>query len=416
MPARHLPVRPDLDQLKRQAKDLLSQIRQGDPEALAEFSAHFPRTIPPADIRLAHVQRALAHSYGVSSWPRLALACRMTAALWNGDTAAVRHLLVEHPHLLNENARGVAHCNWGPPLSYAANVGRNDLVTMLREWGAEGVQHAFERACLQGKLETARLLYRLGGRPLRGSVLGPCETLSGEGLALMLELGGELCDTDGDPLAPIGMLLETYTRRPAGKHACLELMARHGVALPHTAPVAVHRGRIDLLEELLAQDSGLLRRNFDHEAIYPRALGCHQDPSLALHGTPIAGGTLLHLAVDFDEIEIARWLLDQGADVNARAALDPEGFGGHTALFGCVVSQPYRAHHRTDDVFARLLLDRGAEVNPVVSLRKRLRFVEDETEHLYRNVTPLAWGRRFHDQDWVNPAVTALIAERGGHD
>ena len=33
MPERHLPVRPNLDQLKHQAKDLLRDLRGGDAEA-----------------------------------------------------------------------------------------------------------------------------------------------------------------------------------------------------------------------------------------------------------------------------------------------------------------------------------------------------------------------------------------------
>jgi hypothetical protein len=40
----------------------------------------------------------------------------------------------------------------------------------------------------------------------------------------------------------------------------------------------------------------------------------HADHSLALHGTPIAGGTLLHPCVDFDEMDLARWLIDRGAE------------------------------------------------------------------------------------------------------
>jgi ankyrin repeat protein len=144
-------------------------------------------------------------------------------------------------------------------------------------------------------------------------------------------------------------------------------------------------------------------------------LGCHAvDHSLALYGTPLAGTTLLHQCVDFDEIEIARWMIANGADVNAKAEVDAEGFGGHTALFGCVVSQPYRTSLRTDDNFARLLLDHGADANACASLRKRLRFVEDETIHEYHDVTPLSWGQQFHDQDWVNKSVMRLIAERGG--
>jgi len=91
------------------------------------------------------------------------------------------------------------------------------------------------------------------------------------------------------------------------------------------------------------------------------------------------------------------------------------GFGGHTPLFGCVVSQPYRAGRRMDDAFARLLLDRGADANVRASLRKRIQFASDESMHEYHDVTPLAWGRRFHHQDWVSKPVMRLIAERGGH-
>ncbi|NIM26631.1 MAG: ankyrin repeat domain-containing protein, partial [Gammaproteobacteria bacterium] len=174
------------------------------------------------------------------------------------------------------------------------------------------------------------------------------------------------------------------------------------------------RGRIDLLHDHLRRDPDLLQRTFSHQEIYPPELGCHADESLALHGTPLAGTTLLHLCVDYDEIEIARWLIERGADVNAKAEVDAEGFGGHTPLFGCVVSQPYRVGRRKDDAFARLLLDHGADPNARASLRKRLRFVADESMHEYRDVTPLAWGERFHDRSWVSGPVMRLIADRGG--
>jgi hypothetical protein len=299
-------------------------------------------------------------------------------------------------------------------MSYAANLGRDRILAMLHDLGAADLQHAFERACLQGRLETARQLYAMGARPLPGCVMGPAETQSGPGLALLLELGAEITDEQGDRLAPVAMVLQTYSRNPPGKHQCLEIFAAHGIDLPDTPPLAVHRGRIDLLEDLLRRDPGLLVRTFSHEEIYPPELGCHADHSLALHGTPLAGTTLLHLCVDNDEIEIARWLLARGADVDAKAEIDADGFGGHTALFGCVVSQPFRVGLRQDDGFARLLLDHGADPNARASLRKRLRFVADEALHEYRDVTPLSWGERFQDQAWVNRAVMRLIAERGG--
>jgi hypothetical protein len=412
VPERHFPVRPDLDQLKHQAKDLLRAVRAGEPSAVAEFQRNHPGPILPGVARLADAQLALARAYGIASWPRLVTACRLIDAIWHDDVETLRGMVRRDPRLLHEDARAVKG-NWGPPMSYAANLGRDRVIEMLRAEGAEDVAFAFDRACLQGQLGTARRLHAMGAQPVRGSVMGPCETLSGDGLEFLLDLGAGLCDAQGDTLAPVGLVLETYCRNPEGKHRCLELIARHGVALPDTAPMAVHRGRVDLLEALVGRDPGLLNRTFTHEDIYPPSLGCHEDHSLALHGTPVAGGTLLHLCVEFDEIALARWLLDRGADVNARAAVDADGFGGHTALFGCVVSQVYRCGTR-DGAFGRVLLDHGADPNVRASLRKRLRFVDDETEHTYRDVTALSWGERFHDRAWVNRGVMRLVAERGG--
>jgi hypothetical protein len=413
MTGRHLPVRPNLIQLKHQAKDLLRAVRHGDPAAVAEFREHHPRRIQPDDAALADAQHALARSYGLPSWPRLVRACAMTDAIWRDDVEAVRELVLAHPEMLHEDARGVKG-NWGPPMSYAANLGRDRIITMLHELGAIDIQFAFDRACLQGRIDTARRLYAMGARPAPDSVMGPAETQNGAGMELLLELGAAISDEHGDRLAPVAMLLQTYARNPKGKHRCLELLAGHGIDLPDTPTMAVHRGRIDLLEAHVRRDPAVLGRTFSHEEIYPPTLGCHADHSLALNGTPLGGTPLLHLCVDNGEIEIARWLLERGANLNAMADVDADGFGGFTALFGCVVSQPYRSGLMRDDAFARLLLDRGADPNVRASLRKRLRFVDDETMHEYRDVTPLTWGDRFHDQAWVNPAVMRLIAERGG--
>ncbi len=297
-------------------------------------------------------------------------------------------------------------------MSYAANLGRTRIIAMLRELGATDLDHAFARACLQGELDAARQLHALGARPSGETVLGPAETLNASGLRFLLEMGAPVGAGVPDGFAPVAMVLEGYVRDPEGKHACLELFVRHGVGLPDTPTMAVHRGRIDLLKEHVRRDARLLSRAFSHEEIYPPALGCHEDHSLALHATPLAGSTLLHLCVDYDEMEVARWLLAQGMHVDAPAATDAEGFGGHTALFGCVVTQSRRM--RDSDDFAELLLDHGADPNARASLRKRLRFIGDELVHEYRDVTPLSWGERFHEQSFVSRKAMRLIARRGG--
>ena len=66
------------------------------------------------------------------------------------------------------------------------------------------------------------------------------------------------------------------------------------------------------------------------------------------------------------------------------------------------------------EISRRLLLDHGADPNVRASLRKLMRLVRDELEREYLGVTPLAWGERFHEQDFLSRPTMRLIAERGG--
>ena len=420
MSDRRLPVRPDLEQLKHQAKDLLRAIHSGDPSAMADLEQFHPDKIDPADAKLADAQLVLARSYQASSWTRLVQCCQLIDAIWRDDVDAVRDLVVKNPQLLHENA-GIRNNNWGPPLSYAANLGRDRIIVMLHELGATDLKSALGRATLQSRIGTARMLHDMLGRPKPpgGSLGGPAYTLSESGTALMFELGAQVHDENGKSIAPVDVVLETDSRKPAAKHAILEMYVQHGLELPDTPTMALHRGRLDLLEDHLRRDPGLLRRTFTYEEIFPPALGCHEDP-LATQGTPLAGTTLLHRCVDYDEIEIAQWLLARGMDVDARAAVDADGFGGHTALFATVVSQPnfWMNYGQQPQVapFTQLLLDHGADPNVRASLRKQLHpGYGPDTIHEYRDVTPLSWGEQFHSKIFVSAPAMRLIAERGGH-
>ena len=418
MAERRLPVRPNLNQLKRQAKELLRAIRKGDPSAIAELREHHTKKVDPASAKLADAQLVLARSYEASSWPRLAQACQLTEAIWRDDVDVVRSLVVKHPHLLNEAAL-IRESNWGPPMSYAANLGRDRIIEMLRELGATDVMHAFDRAVLQSKVGTARRLYDMAGRPpLEGNALrNSAYTLSAPGTALLFEYGARIYDENGTRLAPVDVALKTDSRNPTAKHEILEMYVQNGLKLPDTPTMAVHRGRIDLREGHLRRDLGILTRTFNIDEIYPPELGCHDE---ATYGTPLAGATLLHMSVDYDEMEIARWLLERGMDVDVKAAVDSEGFGGHTALFATVVSQPnfWMNHLGQPQVapFTQLLLNHGADPNARASLRKRFHpAYGPDTMHEYRDITPLAWGDRFHRKIFVSEAAMRLIAERGGH-
>jgi hypothetical protein len=419
MASRHFPVRPNLEQLKHQAKDLLRAFRRNEAEAAAVFREYLPKATDASTVQLADAQFVLARSYGLPHWPRLVTACQMTDAIWRGDVDTVRTLVLRDPRLLVEDARGVEG-NWGPPLSYAANLGQNAIIEMLRSLGATDFAYAFRRACLQGQVETARRLHELMGKPLPAyeALNDSAYTLNVAGTELLLELGARVCDENGKRLAPVDVVLETDSRSPSARHRILELYEEYGLELPDTPTMAVYRGRVDLLEGYLRRDSGLLSRTFSFEEIYPPEMGCH-DEVLATHGTPLAGATLLHLSVDYDEIEVARWLIAQGMNADAPAALDADGFGGHTALFSTVVSQPNSWMNHRGEVpeapFTKLLLDHGANPNARASLRKRLHpGYEIEGLHVYRDVTPIGWGEAFVLQKLVNREAMRLIAEAGG--
>ena len=424
--SRHFPVRPNLDQMKHQAKDLLRALRDGDPSAIEEFNAYHPANVTAESARLADAQLVLARSYGAPSWPRLVQSCNLIDAIWRDDVEAVREIVQQNPRLLHEDA-GIRNKNWGPPLSYAANLGRDEIIKLLHRLGATDLEQAMDRAMLQSKINTAAMLYQLMGSPSPpdGALGGPAYTLSASGTAFALKIGVPVCDQNGQRVAPVDVVLETDSRNPSAKHEILEMYVQHGLELPDTPVMALHRGRLDLIEKHLKRDPRLLERTFSHEEIYPPEMGCHDEIS-ATQGTPLKGTTLLHLCADYDEIEIARWLLERGMDPDARAAVDVEGFGGHTALFGTVVSQPnfwmnYRAGGPKVATVTQLLLDHGADPNVRASLRKKLHpgygpRYDVENVYEYRHVTALGWGRQFHAKVFVSEPAMQLIAERGGKE
>ena len=423
MPARSLPVRPDLIHLDHEAEALLRALHRGDASAVAELREFHPDPGPFSGTTLADAQLVLARSYQAPSWNRLLEAAELVDAIWCDDLAAVRSLVTRNPALLHEHALIRADSNWGPPLTYAANLGRDRIIRMLHSLGATDLESALGRAALQGKRETVRMLHAMLGspRPPDDALGGPAYTLSVEGTAVLFALGAKVRDEAGRQRASVDVVLQTDSRKPEAKHAILEQYVQHAYELPDTPTMALHRGRIDLLEEHLQRDPELLRRTFTHREIYPAEVGC-EAPIDATVGTPLGGTTLLHMCVDYDELEIARWLLSKGMDVNIRSRVGASGYGGYTPLFNTVVSQPnfwMNYNHRGPFTapFAELLLEHGADPNVRASIWKRLHPGHgDPARHEYRDVTPLSWGRRFHAPIFVSGPAMELIEQAGGRE
>lgn len=413
--SRGLPERPHLDIPKREARDLLAQWRDASPAALERIQRRHPKfkeadpaVIAAAVFKLSDAQLVIAREYGLSNWAALkqritdhGAARVLQDAIETGNRDAVIVILRDHPAMLH---LPVWSGNWGPPMSHAANLGQLEIIQACAELGARDTQHAFDRALLQGQIESARWLHTHGAKLVPGIIMGSCETHKSSGFDFLLELGAPLTDEHGDRLAPLVLVLETYTRNPAGKHAILEQFVQRGYILPDTPTMALHRGDITRLEVHLRRDPRLLERRFTFAEIYPPECGCAGDVRPGMHWTPIGGTTLLHLAIDFREPEIFEWLLARGADVNARASVDSEGFGGHTPLFNAVVNGPW-----ADAKTVPALLQAGASTELRASLRKFLDWRETPEWHVARDVTAAEWGRTFPDKGWVNAGALSLL-------
>jgi hypothetical protein len=68
--SRQLPAKPNLEHLKKQAKELLLDFQQSKPDAIDQFRA-FALDSTPSHAKLADAQHVLARDYGFASWPRL---------------------------------------------------------------------------------------------------------------------------------------------------------------------------------------------------------------------------------------------------------------------------------------------------------------------------------------------------------
>lgn len=130
-----LPNRPDIDHLKRQAKDLLADFRRGAPEVITRFRDALPAaagrdldTIRRLALRLHDAQSCIAREYGFESWADLrayveasrardsdpaALVAAFCGLVYAGDLAgdtsrarprAAARFLADHPDLPKRDA------------------------------------------------------------------------------------------------------------------------------------------------------------------------------------------------------------------------------------------------------------------------------------------------------------------------
>ncbi len=391
-PTRQLPEQPNLEQLRRQAKELLGQLRAGDPDTLAE-AAGFEDRLETDALALSDAQRMLARMYGFASWPKLkafvdgANVARFLDAVQAGDQAKARSLLAARPELVGmDRSASDEH----RALHYAVVRGDEAMVRLLMEAGADARRGIWPHRDATSALAMARdrglanivAVIEEEERKRREEMSCPNATVSpvqdqigefiarGEGAAARALMQADpsliqACDRDGaSPLhlaaqrADLDLVCWLLERRAnvrkkdvAGltplDRAALSADPRNNLTtlFGEVAQLLLLAGAEPTLRASVALgDLDAVRRGIEADHSVLREIG--------------SDGGLLTLAVKHRQIAVAELLLELGADVDERILL--EELEEPTPSWGMPL---WYAALADDLAMTRLLLDRGADPN-----------------------------------------------------
>ena len=222
-----------------------------------------------------------------------------------------------------------------------------------------------------------------------------CETVNPVTMRWLLEHGANPdCPKAGRKYTALDYLIGAYERSDE-LPACIDLLSLAGGRTRFDLPgvMAILRGRLDDLAAKLDAAPDLIHRRF---------------PELAFGSTGarrllLQGGTLLHVAAEFGNVEAARLLLARATSPNAT------GGSGQTPIF-------HSASQFRDwglEV-TRLLIDAGADL----AIRVKLPGQYDQPDH-FLECTPLGYALQFPADDWPsggNPKTIELLRAHGARE
>lgn len=122
---------------------------------------------------------------------------------------------------------------------------------------------------------------------------------------------------NGQPL--IYKLTSEYTRSPQFKE-CVKTFVDHGLKFDDRVLLSVLMDDANSLDQLISNDTEIVSNKYSLRCAY----------------TPLQEVTLLHICAEFNHVDCAKIIVKYGADINAKAGVDENGFGGQTPLFHTV--------------------------------------------------------------------------------
>ena len=121
----------------------------------------------------------------------------------------------------------------------------------------------------------------------------------------------------GKPL--IYELINMYSRGPLFKK-CIKAFVDNGLEFEDKVLLAVLLDDAALLESSLSNNKAALQKKYSFDCTF----------------TPLYEASLLHICAEYNHLSCAKMLVEYGADINAKAGLDNNGFGGQTPVFHTV--------------------------------------------------------------------------------
>ncbi|MBL7761800.1 MAG: hypothetical protein JNL23_00105 [Chitinophagaceae bacterium] len=122
---------------------------------------------------------------------------------------------------------------------------------------------------------------------------------------------------EGKPL--IYEMINMYLRGPRFKD-CIKVFVDAGLQFDDKALLAVLLDDAVLLERYISSDKTVLLKQYSLDCTF----------------TPLYKASLLHICAEYNHLQCAKTLVRHGADINAKAGLDSNGFGGQTPVFHTV--------------------------------------------------------------------------------
>lgn len=169
--------------------------------------------------------------------------------------------------------------------------------------------------------------------------------------------------------SPVQWLTEMYSRSDRFTR-CLRLLLDRGGVVEDAVAAPVLLNDTEALDLALRANPSLV----DHRT------------NLISAFTPLIGATLLHVAAEYGNAGVARLLIERGADVNAKAAVDEYGLNGHTPIFHTVNSI-----HNYSAPILQMLIDAGAKTD--IQVRGITWGKGFEWETTLFDVTPLSYAQ-----------------------